>query len=142
MKFLLSVAALFSVSFVFASQIVGTVTKVSDGDTIWVSSQSVREKVRLDRIDAPESNQVYGTNATAALRGLVRDDHAVHRSRERSPRGKTRTMERPQPDQPLRVAKGEAVVKVVLPKMHRDAESLKPETFVQDFITTSLWFVI
>ena len=56
---------------VSAAEIVGVVTKVSDGDTIWVTSKSGREKIRLDRIDAPERDQPYGKEATAVLRSKV-----------------------------------------------------------------------
>lgn len=51
--------------------LVGTVTRVIDGDTITVQLQSGPIKVRLDAIDAPESNQPGGTAATAALARLV-----------------------------------------------------------------------
>ena len=44
----------------------GSVIKVIDGDTITVQLQSGPIKVRLDAIDAPESNQPGGNAATAA----------------------------------------------------------------------------
>ncbi len=47
----------------------GIVTRVTDGDTVWVAlpagSQPV--KVRLEGIDAPERCQAWGAEATAAL---------------------------------------------------------------------------
>ena len=49
----------------------GSVIKVIDGDTITVQLQSGPIKVRLDAIDAPESNQPGGNAATAALARLV-----------------------------------------------------------------------
>lgn len=45
----------------------GTVVKVSDGDTIWVETEKQATKIRLYGIDAPESNQPYGAEATAFL---------------------------------------------------------------------------
>lgn len=65
--FCLSVAATTS-----AAEIVGVVTKVSDGDTIWVTAKTGREKIRLDRIDAPETDQPYGRESTAILSNMVR----------------------------------------------------------------------
>jgi len=43
------------------------VTRVTDGDTIEAGGR----KVRLQGIDAPESNQRHGGRATAALQGLI-----------------------------------------------------------------------
>ena len=52
--------------------IIGKVTKVSDGDTIHVVTDgNVKFKVRLDRIDAPESDQPYGKESTAYLSSLI-----------------------------------------------------------------------
>ena len=53
-------------------EIVGVVTRVSDGDTIWVTdAQRVRHKIRLLGIDAPESSQAFGGESTARLKALV-----------------------------------------------------------------------
>lgn len=51
----------------------GTVTYVSDGDTLWVRPQSggAPRSVRLDGIDAPELCQTHGEAARAALVGQV-----------------------------------------------------------------------
>lgn len=43
------------------------VTRVVDGDTI----EGGGRNVRLQGIDAPETNQPYGNDATAALQGLI-----------------------------------------------------------------------
>jgi endonuclease YncB( thermonuclease family) len=51
--------------------LVGTVIKVTDGDTIKVQLSSGPINVRLDSIDAPESNQPHGAAAKAALAKLV-----------------------------------------------------------------------
>lgn len=51
--------------------LVGTVIKVTDGDTIKVQLSSGPINVRLDSIDAPESNQPHGAQAKAALARLV-----------------------------------------------------------------------
>ena len=52
-------------------EIVGKVTRVSDGDTLWVTDSLGRHKIRLNRIDAPESDQPFGKEATAHLKSLV-----------------------------------------------------------------------
>ena len=52
----------------------GEVTRVADGDTIWVrgiGEQGKGVKVRLDRIDAPESKQDYGFEAKEYLNGRI-----------------------------------------------------------------------
>ena len=52
-------------------EIVGKVTRVSDGDTVWVSGRLGRQKIRLNRIDAPESDQPFGKEATSYLKSLI-----------------------------------------------------------------------
>ena len=55
-----------------ATNIVGVVTKVYDGDTVWVTdTNKVRYKIRLDRIDAPEAQQEYGKESTIALKRMI-----------------------------------------------------------------------
>ena len=55
-----------------AADVTGVVTRVSDGDTIWVTDASrLRHKVRLLDIDAPESAQPFGAESTAYLKSLV-----------------------------------------------------------------------
>jgi micrococcal nuclease len=51
----------------------GTVTHVSDGDTLWVQTaqHGKPRKVRLLGLDAPESCQAWGPQASAALAALV-----------------------------------------------------------------------
>jgi endonuclease YncB( thermonuclease family) len=52
--------------------ITGRVVGVSDGDTITVLDDQKRQyKVRLDGIDAPESNQDFGSRAKQSLSDLV-----------------------------------------------------------------------
>jgi endonuclease YncB( thermonuclease family) len=51
--------------------LVGTVIKVTDGDTIKVQLSSGPINVRLDSIDTPEKNQPWGRESTAALAQLV-----------------------------------------------------------------------
>ena len=48
-----------------------TVVKVSDGDTVWVKDGDERVKVRLDKIDAPESDQKWGKESREALAQMV-----------------------------------------------------------------------
>jgi micrococcal nuclease len=47
----------------------GTVSRVVDGDTLWLKTDAASEPlvVRIEGIDAPESCQVGGAQATAAL---------------------------------------------------------------------------
>ena len=47
------------------------VTKVVDGDTIWVSRAGVSHKVRFIGIDTPETGQCGFTEARNALRGII-----------------------------------------------------------------------
>lgn len=51
----------------------GVVTRVNDGDTLWVQSQhdDKLHKIRLIGIDAPEICQEWGTQSRDALRSLV-----------------------------------------------------------------------
>lgn len=53
----------------------GVVTRVSDGDTVWVKPDDAPKrrpvKVRLVGIDAPERCQAWGAEATAALSARV-----------------------------------------------------------------------
>jgi len=51
--------------------LVGTVTKVVDGDTIDVQLSSGPIRVRLHGVDTPERGQPGGKEATGALTGLV-----------------------------------------------------------------------
>lgn len=51
--------------------LVGTVTKVVDGDTIDVQLSSGPIRVRLHGVDTPERGQPWGKEATGALTGLV-----------------------------------------------------------------------
>lgn len=67
-------AALLCTSAVAAPQeFHGRVTRVSDGDTLWVQAQPGRKpiKVRLVGIDAPERCQAHGDAASAALRSMA-----------------------------------------------------------------------
>lgn len=50
-----------------SKRIFGTVTKVHDGDTVTVGSQSIR----LDSIDAPELAQTFGAQAQKTLENLL-----------------------------------------------------------------------
>ena len=50
------------------------ITRVSDGDTVQlVDADGARYKVRLAKIDPPESKQEWGQEATEMLRRLVGD---------------------------------------------------------------------
>lgn len=53
------------------------VTKVVDGDTIWVSRAGVTTKVRFIGIDTPESGQCGFTEARNTLRGIIGGQHVT-----------------------------------------------------------------
>ena len=59
--------------------ITGTVSHVSDGDTIWLKTAGSADaiKVRFAGIDAPESCQTWGIEATAALKSQALRQNAV-----------------------------------------------------------------
>lgn len=79
-RHLILVALLSLTPIIRATEIVGTVIGVADGDTITVlTSAKDRVRVRLYGIDAPESHQAFGTVAKKALserifRKMVRID--------------------------------------------------------------------
>lgn len=56
---------------VATNQIIGIVTRVSDGDTIWITNTVGRYKIRLVKIDAPESDQPYGKESAEFLKSLI-----------------------------------------------------------------------
>jgi endonuclease YncB( thermonuclease family) len=70
MKRWLAACALLLVSAGHAASYRGTVTHVTDGDTVWVRPASGRApiEIRLLDLDAPEGCQAYGAQAGAALR--------------------------------------------------------------------------
>ncbi|HBJ37510.1 MAG TPA: nuclease [Planctomycetaceae bacterium] len=55
----------------FTDELQGKVVSVADGDTVTVLVNKEQVRVRLDGIDAPESNQSFGARAKQALSGLV-----------------------------------------------------------------------
>ena len=53
-------------------EIVGVVSRVLDGDTIWVTdAQKVRHKIRLYGIEAPKAKAAFGGESAARLQALV-----------------------------------------------------------------------
>ena len=56
----------------YGKELVGKVIKVSDGDTITIlDNNNVKRKVRLDKIDAPESSQSFGKKSRNYLAKLI-----------------------------------------------------------------------
>ncbi len=49
----------------------GHVTKISDGDSIEVDTDTGHARVRLNAIDTPEYDQPYGAQSSAALKALL-----------------------------------------------------------------------
>ena len=71
-KWLWLVAAVGLVLHGEAAELCGKVVKVSDGDTITLLCESnLLERIRLDRIDAPEKSQPFGKRAKEHLSKLV-----------------------------------------------------------------------
>ena len=68
----------------------GVVTHVTDGDTLWVKTSTHGEprKVRFSGIDAPESCQPGGAEATAALTSRVQFKTVQLRTRARDDYGR------------------------------------------------------
>jgi micrococcal nuclease len=68
----------------------GVVTKVSDGDTVWLQPEgdAVALKLRVQGIDAPESCQPGGAQATAALAAKVLNQRVEVQARERDGYGR------------------------------------------------------
>ena len=58
----------------------GTVTRVVDGDTFWISTADVR--IRVWGLDAPETDQPGGSAATATLSRLISGQTLTCRQRD------------------------------------------------------------
>ena len=75
MNGMLKLVCLFSIGLCLwtcADCITGRVTRVSDGDTVWVTDAAGgRHKIRLDRIDAPEKDQSWGGESASVLNGWI-----------------------------------------------------------------------
>lgn len=67
------IAAVVVLAFVSASAATlnGRVVKVADGDTITVLVSNVQHKIRLNRIDAPEKGQAFGSVSRQHLASFV-----------------------------------------------------------------------
>lgn len=71
-KITLVIALCLSICSAQASVIYGIVTKVSDGDTIWVRADGGQKiKVRLFAIDAPEKDQSHGQYCQRNLQSYI-----------------------------------------------------------------------
>ena len=74
-----------------ASDFAGVVTRVSDGDTVWVRPDGERRlpvKLRLQGIDAPERCQAWGEQSSAALSARVLGQRVEVHSRARDDYGR------------------------------------------------------
>jgi endonuclease YncB( thermonuclease family) len=66
-----------------------TVTKVSDGDTIWVKKNKEIIKIRLGEIDAPELSQEYGKKSKNYLEKLILNKKIIVNSTIKDKYGRT-----------------------------------------------------
>ena len=75
MKYILILVALFisSINIVNSKEYEGLVTKVIDGDSIFVKQNDTINKIRLSYIDAPEIKQAYGVKSRLFLKNLLMD---------------------------------------------------------------------
>ncbi len=64
-------SAILITSATYGETLIGTVTRVWDGDTVTLSVDGQDHRVRLAAIDAPEHDQPYGDQARNALSDLV-----------------------------------------------------------------------
>jgi len=69
-KLLLVLCLLFPLN-LSAAEYSGTITKVVDGDTVWLKTDTQDLKIRMRWIDAPESKQAYGKESTDYLSELI-----------------------------------------------------------------------
>lgn len=73
-----------------ARSVQGVVTRVTDGDSLWIAPPAQREvEVRLRDIDAPEICQIWGQEARLALAERVLGKTVVLRVGGRDPHGRT-----------------------------------------------------
>lgn len=83
MKIITAIVAVFSVYILYT--LLPTyvdVAHVQDGDTIAVDYKGDTEYVRLEGVDAPETDECYGRQATARLRHLINDTVELQKSDE------------------------------------------------------------
>jgi micrococcal nuclease len=74
-----------------AQSLQGTVTRISDGDTVWIrtSSSSRPIKVRIQGVDAPEICQAGGQQARDALRTRLLSQTVLLKARSKDDFGRT-----------------------------------------------------
>lgn len=78
MKKLICILLLLLSPLSFAEELTGKVIKVSDGDTISVlDSNNQKYKIRLQGIDAPETQQAFGETSRQSLASLVYDKEVI-----------------------------------------------------------------
>ncbi|MDX1960871.1 MAG: thermonuclease family protein [Leptospiraceae bacterium] len=65
-----AIVFIYSIS-IYAETFSGKVVSVHDGDTVRILVENKQVKVRLFGIDAPETNQAFGTKSKEALKSLV-----------------------------------------------------------------------
>lgn len=90
MKHWLAVLALLLAPALHAAAFRGTVSHVTDGDTLWVrpADGGPPVEIRLLDLDAPEGCQAYGANAKMALRERILDQSVRVRPRGRDDYGR------------------------------------------------------
>ena len=71
---------------VFSAEIRGKVVGVTDGDTITVLDGAKNNfRIRLDKIDAPEQKQAFGTKAIQYLSALIFGKQVVVKYEKKRP---------------------------------------------------------
>ena len=91
MKRIVAVAAACALALAaFGKEVVGKVTRVSDGDTITIlDAANVQHKIRLHGIDAPEKKQAFGEKAKQHLSSLVFGKGVIIKAQDTDRYGRT-----------------------------------------------------
>ena len=76
-------AIFLSSSSIYANEYIGFVTKVIDGDTIYIEEEGVQKKIRLSYIDAPELDQLHGIDSKEFLKSIILNKNVTISSKKK-----------------------------------------------------------
>ena len=76
-------AIFLSSSSLYANEYIGFVTKVIDGDTIYIEEEGVQKKIRLSYIDAPELDQLHGIDSKEFLKSIILNKNVTISSKKK-----------------------------------------------------------